>query len=70
MRREFRRQEPQRVNLAEELGVTLYLFSSAVGDLANVWQEILDVVVPFERAGTITRNGVSLLGWARQPMTG
>ena len=58
------------MNLAEELGVTLYLFSGAVDDQASVRQEIIDVLAPFERAGTITRKGVSLLGWARQPMTG
>jgi len=69
MRRELRRQESQRVDLAEELGVTLYLFSGAVDDQANVRQEIIDVLVPFERAGTITRKGISLLGWARQPRT-
>ena len=66
MRRELHRQEPQRVDLAEELGVTLYLFSGAVDDQANVRQEIIDVLVPFERASTITRKGVPLLGWARQ----
>ena len=69
MRRELHRQEPQRVDLAEELGVTLYLFSDAVDDQANVRQEIIDVLVPFERAATITRKGISLLGWARQPRT-
>ena len=69
MRRELHRQEPQRVDLAEELGVTLYLFSGAVDDQANVRQEIIDVLVPFERAATITRKGISLLGWARQPRT-
>ena len=69
MRRELHRQEPQRVDLAEELGVTLYLFSGAVDDQANVRQEIIDVLVPFEQAVTITRKGISLLGWARQPRT-
>ena len=69
MRRGLHRQEPQRVDLAEELGVILYLFAGAVDDQANVRQEIIDVLVPFERAGTITRKGVSLLGWARQSTT-
>ncbi|HEY6315498.1 MAG TPA: hypothetical protein VIY52_32485 [Streptosporangiaceae bacterium] len=45
------------------------LFAGAVDEQASVRQEIIDVLVPFERAGTITRQGVSLLGWARQPTT-
>jgi tetratricopeptide (TPR) repeat protein len=67
VRRGLHRQEPERVDLAEELGVTLYLFAGAAGDQAGARQEIVDVLVPFERAGTITRKGISLLGWARQP---
>ena len=61
MRRGLHQQEPQWVDLAEELSVTLYQ--------AGVRQEIVDVLVPFERVGTIIRKGVSLLGWARQPAT-
>ena len=64
-RRELHQHEPQRVDLAEELGVTLYLFASLGEDPTAARQEITEVLVPFERAGTITGKGVSLLDWAR-----
>jgi tetratricopeptide (TPR) repeat protein len=69
MRQELHQQEPHRADLAEELGVILYLFAGAVGEQADVRQEIIEILAPFEQVGTITRQGVSLLGWARQPTT-
>ena len=59
------RQEPQRVDLAEELGVTLYLLTQTADDPSEARQEIVQVLAPFERAGTITPKGSSLLAWAR-----
>jgi tetratricopeptide (TPR) repeat protein len=66
-RRGLHRQEPQRVDLAEELGVTLYLVAGTADDPGEAQQEVVEILVPFEQAGTITPKGAALLSWARQP---
>jgi len=65
-RRGLHRQEPQRADLAEELGVTLYLFAGVAGEQREARQEVVEILVPFEQADTITSKGAALLGWAQQ----
>jgi hypothetical protein len=50
--------------------VTLYLLGDTVDDARELRQEILAVLIPFERAGTVTPKGSALLSWARQLSTG
>ena len=64
-RRGLHRQEPQRVDLAEELGVSLYLLTQTVDDPSEARLEVIEVLAPFDQASTITPKGSSLLGWAR-----
>jgi len=66
VRRGIHQQEPQRVDLAEELGVALTLLAGVTTDSNTARREVIDVLTPFERAGTITRKGVDLLAWARR----
>ncbi|QKW12226.1 hypothetical protein [Verrucosispora sp. NA02020] len=68
IRRALHRQEPNRIDLAEELGVTLAQLSSVVNndDRAALIAETVDVLEPFERAGTLTPKGTAVLRWARQ----
>jgi hypothetical protein len=65
-RRGLHRREPQRVDLAEELTVALYLLTDTADDPREVVREIVEVLVPFEKAGTITPKGNGLLEWARE----
>ena len=53
------------MDLAEELGVSLYLLTQTVDDPSEAQREVVEVLTPFEQANTITVKGSSLLGWAR-----
>ncbi|WFE41206.1 tetratricopeptide repeat protein [Micromonospora sp. WMMD998] len=68
IRRALHRQEPNRVDLAEELGVTLTQLSSVFNDDDQValTTEIVELLEPFERAGTTTPKGAAVLHWARR----
>ena len=67
VRRALHRQEPRRVDLAEELGVTVYLLSGSSDDSLDARREVIDVLAPFEQEGSITPKGIALLNWARKP---
>jgi hypothetical protein len=70
IRRALHEQELYRVDLAEELGVALYLLTGAkeVGgqDSKDLRQEVIVVLTPFEQAGALTTKGIDLLRWARE----
>ena len=69
IRRRLLQREPQRVDLAEELGVALRLLAETTaesGQRADTLGEIIGVLAPFERAATITPKGTAVLAWARQ----
>jgi len=65
-RRGLHLQEPARADLAEEIGVTLYLLAGAVIDPRQAQQEVVEILVLFEQASTITPEGTAFLGWAQQ----
>lgn len=67
-RRALHIRESTRVDLAEELGVTLVLLARVLGDSgrAALRAEVIGVLKPFEQAGTITAKGTAVLNWARQ----
>ena len=48
--------------------MTLYLVAGTADDPGEASREIVRVLVPFERAGTITPKGTALLGWVRQSL--
>jgi hypothetical protein len=51
--------------LAEELCVALRLRAGTTPN-EGARREVIEVLTPFERVGTITAKGVALLQWARQ----
>jgi hypothetical protein len=66
-RRALHHQEPNRIDLAEELEVTLVLLTGVVtqGMATEIKEEALGVLEPFERAATITPKGMAVLRWVR-----
>ncbi|WP_089156055.1 hypothetical protein [Micromonospora sp. NBS 11-29] len=68
IRRALHRQEPSRIDLVEELGVTLTQLSSVVNndDHAALMAEIVELLEPFERAGTMTPKIAAVLRRARR----
>jgi hypothetical protein len=66
-RRVLNAQEHQRIDLAQELAVCLYLVARADPiRLEDVEGELVDLLVPFEIAGTITARAAAILSWARE----
>jgi hypothetical protein len=58
--------EPERVDLAEELAVTVARLYGVTHE-AELLTRILEVLSHFEVVGTTTSKGSSLLAWARDP---
>lgn len=66
-RRSLHEQEPLRIDLAEELAYCLYLIASVdETNIDEMEQEMITLLTPFERSGTITRRAASMLTWARE----
>jgi hypothetical protein len=68
IRRQLSRNEPGRLDLAEELAYTLYLAATSLpdpGDNERVRQEARSLLEPFERLGYMTPRASALLAWAR-----
>jgi hypothetical protein len=68
IRRHLLRQEPERADLAEELGVALSLLVGVSDESKQqeALEEIVSVLTLFEQGGTITPKGTAVLGWARE----
>ncbi|MGH7262221.1 MAG: hypothetical protein ACREI9_16415, partial [Nitrospiraceae bacterium] len=67
IRRALNAQEPQRIDLAQELAVCLRLVANSDhSKLEDVERELIDLLGPFEIAGTITARAVEILRWARE----
>ncbi|MDQ6783074.1 MAG: hypothetical protein M3063_06475, partial [Actinomycetota bacterium] len=64
-RRGIFRSEPNRVDLAEELGVALRLLGGVTEEPGGPQHELTELLEPFEGARTITHKGATLLRWAR-----
>jgi hypothetical protein len=65
-RRRLLHRESQRIDLAEELCVTLLQLAAVENDLAAVRLEVVKILTPFEQFGAITPKGVQLLQWCRE----
>ncbi|MGH3522000.1 MAG: hypothetical protein ACRDU4_04015, partial [Mycobacterium sp.] len=66
-RRGLSAREPQRIDLAQELAVCLYLLvESDHSRLEAVERELIGLLSPFEVTGTITAKAAALLNWARE----
>ena len=65
-RRLLRDHEPERLDLAEELGATLYLFATAMDPAAaeSIRAEARDALRPFDESGLLTTKGQAVLAWA------
>ena len=65
-RRSLRDHEPERLDLAEELGTSLYLFATAIDPAAagSIRAEARDALRPFDESGLLTPKGQEVLAWA------
>jgi hypothetical protein len=66
-RRRLHRREPQRIDLAEELCVTLYQLAHVGVGTEDSRSEIVELLAPFEKIGAMTPKSIQLLQWARSP---
>lgn len=67
LRRALNTQEPERIDLAEELAYCLYLVANSDHSrLEDVERELIDLLSPFEVAETITARAAGILRWARE----
>ncbi|MGH3935913.1 MAG: hypothetical protein ACRDS1_13205, partial [Pseudonocardiaceae bacterium] len=67
LRRALSAQEPERIDLAEELAYCLYLVASAdPSQLEDVERGLIDLLSPFEILGAITTRAAAILRWARE----
>ena len=59
-------QERGRLDLAEELAVTLYLLAQAKpGAVADLKSEVVALLARFDQADALTTKGVGVVSWAR-----
>jgi hypothetical protein len=65
VRRHLARQEPFRVDLAEEFAVAGYLLAQVLDYVRDLQVEVEAVLDPFETAGLLTTNDAALIEWAR-----
>ena len=66
-RRVLTAQEPQRIDLAEELAYCLRRIADVAPEqLDERAREVIDLLRPFEDAGAITARASAILRWARQ----
>jgi tetratricopeptide (TPR) repeat protein len=67
-RRVLHKQEPKRLDLAEELAVTLYLMGSIarVGDQTRLRTEAQVTLGPFLHAGILSPKGRAVMDWVEQ----
>jgi hypothetical protein len=64
MRRELVRNEPRRLDLAEELAYVLYLSMVVGADPTAAPGEAVNLLQPFARLGEVTPRAQALLDWA------